>query len=117
MNTRALVVATVVGTILQVGMVLLAHSNKSVASLTPFGGMGFSLIAGLIYAWIARGSGASALAMGGALSGGICAFIGILIFHLMGDAPASLLALGTLSSVVTGAIGGWIGRFVFRGNA
>jgi hypothetical protein len=47
--------------------------------------------------------------MGCAAAGAICAFLGILVSHLLGDVPASLLALGTLSSAVTGAIGGVIG--------
>ncbi|MEO5902967.1 MAG: hypothetical protein ABIQ55_03035, partial [Gemmatimonadaceae bacterium] len=50
------------------------------------------------------------LAIGGAIAGGICALIGILISHLLGDVPASLLLLGTVSSIVTGAIGGAIGK-------
>ena len=51
-NSRALVLATVVGTILQVAMVVAGHSNKSIAALFAVGGMGFSLVAGLIYAYL-----------------------------------------------------------------
>jgi hypothetical protein len=50
------------------------------------------------------------LIAGGATAGGICAFVGILVSHLMGDVPASLLLLGTISSIVTGAIGSAIGK-------
>ena len=114
MNTRALIIATVVGTILQVCMVVLGHSNQSVKNLFAIGGMGFSLIAGIVYAIVAGGGTAGSLALGGAIAGGICAFLGILVSHLLGDVPATLLVLGTISSIVTGAIGGWLGKFFAR---
>jgi hypothetical protein len=113
-NSRALVLATVVGTVLQILMVVAGHSNKSIAALFAVGGMGFSLIAGLIYAIVAKGGSTSSLAVGGLLAGAICAFIGIFVSHMLGDVPASLLVLGTVSSAVTGAIGGLIGKLFVR---
>lgn len=112
LNSRALVLATVLGTVLQVAMVVAGHTNKSIAGLFAVGGMGFSLIAGVAYAKFAGGGPASSLAAGGAVAGGVCAVIGIFCSYLYGDVPASLLLLGTVSSVVTGALGGWIGRFI-----
>ena len=112
-NTRALLLAVLLGTVLQVAMVVAGHTNKSIAGLFAIGGMGFSLIAGLAYAMWARGASPSALAVGGLIAGALCAFIGILVSHLLGDVPASLLALGTISSAVTGALGGWLGKFIF----
>lgn len=116
LNRRALFLATLVGTILQVAMVIAGHANKSIAGLFAFGGMGFSLVAGVLYVMYGRadatGSGSSVL--GGALAGALCALFGILISYLLGDVPVTLLALGTVSSAVTGAIGGLIGRFVSR---
>jgi hypothetical protein len=114
MNSRALIIATVIGTILQVAMVVVGHTNETVKGLFAVGGMGFSLVAGLIYAVSAGGGAAGSLALGGAVAGGVCAFIGILVSHLLGDVPMSLLALGTISSVVTGALGGWLGKFFVR---
>ncbi|HEY4217254.1 MAG TPA: hypothetical protein VGM67_08950 [Gemmatimonadaceae bacterium] len=114
LNSRALVLATVVGTVLQVGMVVAGHSNKSVANLFAVGGMGFSLIAGLAYAMWARGGTTSSTVVGGLVAGAVCAFIGIFVSFMMKDVPASLLILGTVSSAVTGALGGWIGTFLFR---
>ena len=113
-NSRALVLATVIGTVLQIVMVVAGHSNKSIAALFAVGGMGFSLIAGLIYAMMAKGGTTSSLALGGLIAGAVCAFIGIFVSHLLGDVPATLLLLGTVSSAVTGAIGGVIGKFVAR---
>jgi hypothetical protein len=114
-NSRALVIATAVGVVLQIAMVVAGHSNKSIAALFAVGGMGFSLIAGLIYAVMARGMATSALAMGGLVAGALCAFVGIFVSHMLGDVPALLLALGTVSSAVTGAIGGLIGKMFARG--
>jgi hypothetical protein len=115
LNSRALLIATIVGTVLQVAMVVAGHSNKSIANLFAVGGMGFSLVAGIVYAVTARGGTTSSLAIGGLLAGALCAFIGILVSYMLHDVPMSLLALGTVSSAVTGAIGGAIGKFFARG--
>ena len=114
LNSRALVLATAVGTVLQVAMVVAGHSNPSVARLFAVGGMGFSLVAGVAYALAARGGAPASPVLGGTVAGALCAFIGILVSYLLRDVPATLLALGTLSSAVTGAIGGWLGRFAGR---
>ncbi len=114
LNTRALLLASLLGTVLQVAMVVAGHYNKSVASLFAIGGMGLSLIAGLLYALWARGNSTSAIVLGGLAAGAICGFIGILVSHLLGDVPRSLLVLGTISSAITGALGGWLGTFLFR---
>lgn len=110
-NSRALMIASIVGTVLQVAMVVAGHSNTSVAAMFAVGGMSISLVAGVIYGYLVKGPRVlGGLIAGGAAAGGICAFIGILVSHLMGDVPASLLLLGTISSIVTGAIGGAIGK-------
>jgi hypothetical protein len=114
LNARALSFAAALGTVLQVAMVLIGHTSPAVAALYAVGGMGISLLAGLAYAFRARGGSASAAAVGGLVAGAVCAFIGILVSYLLGDVPASLLALGTISSAVTGALGGWIGKLIFR---
>jgi hypothetical protein len=115
-NQRALSISTIAATVAQVAMVLAGHSSPAVARLFAPGGMGISLLAGFAYAYLARRSETrtSSLATGGALAGGICAFLGILVSRLLGDVPTSLLLLGTVSSVVTGAIGGALGKFVVR---
>ena len=112
LNSRALIRATTLGTILQIAMVMLGHTNKSIAGLFAVGGMGFSLIAGLAYPKLAKGGSASSLAIGGLIAGAVCALIGIFVSYQLGDVPATLLLLGTVSSAVTGALGGWIGRLV-----
>ena len=109
MNTRALAIATLIGTLLQVAMVVAGHSSPAIAALFAVGGMGFSLVAGVIYARLARPITKRNAAIGGLAAGAICAFLGILVSYLLGDVPAQLLALGTLSSALTGAIGGLLG--------
>lgn len=114
MNMRALSLAIVAGTILQVLMVVVGHSNESVKSLFAIGGMGISLIAGAIYTAAAGNVTVGAATLGGAVSGGVCALLGIAVSCFLGDVPASLLVLGTASSIVTGALGGWLASFFMK---
>jgi hypothetical protein len=112
MNGKALLIATVVGLVLQLAMVFGGHASPAIKSLFAVGGMGFSLIAGLVFAYLARGGWSPDLT-GGAIAGGLCALIGIAASVALGDVPASLLLLGTVSSIVTGVIGGAIGKLLF----
>jgi general stress protein CsbA len=115
LNSRAVTIATVVGAVLQLAMVLAGHSNPSVAKMFAVGGMTISLVAGVVYASQAREGTTGSMALGGLIAGGLCALIGIAVSFALGDVPAVVLAFGTLSSAVTGAIGGWLGRFAFGG--
>ena len=106
-NRRALTTATLIGTVLQVGMVVSGHTNPAMKNLFAVGGMTISLVAGVAYVLLApRTDDRSSLSLGGTIAGALCALIGIAVSYVLGDVPASLLALGTLSSAVTGAIGG-----------
>ena len=117
MSSRSLVIASLVGTVLQVAMVVAGHTSPAIAGLFAVGGMGLSLLAGFIYARLARPATKGSAAIGGLAAGAICAFLGILVSYLLGDVPASLLALGTASSAVTGAIGGVIGALTLGPTA
>ena len=113
MQRNALVVATGIGLVLQLAMVVGGHYTSAVKELFAVGGMGFSLIAGLLYVWFAvKGSWRSDL-VGGAIAGGLCALIGIALSAVLGDVPVLLLLFGTLSSIVTGVMGGAVGKLVF----
>jgi hypothetical protein len=114
MKTRALLMAVLIGTVLQVGMVVLGHSQPSVRGLFAVGGMGFSLVAGAAYGLMTRGAPMASQVLNAAVAGAICAFVGILVSYLLGDVPATLLALGTVSSFVTGGLGGGLSRLVSR---
>lgn len=97
-----------VGAVLQTGMVLAGHWMVAVANLFGPLGVAISLVVGLL--WAREGSeGYGAGATGGALVGGACALVGILVSFLLGDVGAVILAFGTLSSAVTGALGGLLG--------
>ena len=109
MSSRSLLIASLVGTLLQVVMVVAGHSSPAIKGLFAFGGMGISLVAGVIYARLARPAKKGGGGLGGMAAGAICAFIGILVSYLLGDVPGLLLLMGTLSSAVTGAIGGFLG--------
>jgi len=111
-SMRALLIASAVGTVLQAAMVISGHRNPSIAKLFAVGGMSLSLVAGAIYAILVGGAATGSAVLGGVLAGGLCALIGIAISYFLEDVPASLLLLGTLSSAVTGAIGGWLGSLV-----
>ena len=112
MNTSALVRATGIGLFLQIVMVVAGHFVPAVANLFAVGGMGFSALAGWLYGRAAP-EGAQAF-LGGGLAGGLCALLGIGVSVALGDVPPSLLALGTGSSVLTGAVGAGIAKLFAR---
>jgi hypothetical protein len=100
--------ATILGTLLQLAMVVSGHWVEFIKlNVFAVGGMLISALAGVIYARLARVDRKKS-AVQGAIAGGLCALIGIAVSFFLGDVPASILALGTLSSAVTGAIGGAI---------
>lgn len=109
LDTKSLWTAIAIGTVLQLAMAIAGHFVPFVAEhVFMFGGMGISALAGLIYGRAASFYGAAAL--GGAIAGGVCAVVGIAVSVLLGDTAAMVLAFGTLSSAVTGALGGLAGR-------
>jgi hypothetical protein len=108
----ALVKSTVVGTILQLILVIAGHYSPAIAGQFAAGGMTISGIAGLLFAmWSGKKTVGGAVG-GGVVAGGVSAFLGILVSHLLGDVPASILGIGTAGSAVTGAIGGLIGKML-----
>jgi len=105
-HTSAFRESLIVGVVLQLLMVICGHWIEFIKlNVFAIGGMAISLAAGVMYARRARVSRARS-AVQGALVGGICALIGIVVSYALGDVAANILVLGTLSSAVTGAIGG-----------
>ena len=112
LSSKATASALLLGTLLQVAMVVIGHYTVAVASLFAPLGMAISLIAGFLYARWARGTRGDAV-LGGAIVGGVSALIGIVVSYALGDVTAtSVLFLGTLSGTFTGAIGGLVGHAV-----
>jgi hypothetical protein len=109
LNTKALQTATMIGTVLQIAMVLAGHFVPYIAlHVFMFGGMGISLLAGFLYGRTGGGYGGASL--GGAIAGGVCALIGIAMSVVLHDTMPVILAIGTISSTVTGLIGGVLGK-------
>jgi hypothetical protein len=109
-ESKVLQRSAIVGTALQLAMVIAGHFIPWVRdNVFMFGGMLISGVAGLLYAReVALGWWRGAL--GGAIAGGLCALIGIGVSVLLGDTPNFVLGLGTAISVVTGAVGGLWGE-------
>jgi hypothetical protein len=114
MNRPALYYATTVGTLAQLAMVIAGHYVAFIRDdVFALGGMAISLVAGILYArrvnepWGER-------AQGGAIAGGVCAFIAIALSAILKDTLLPILAVGTLASAFTGMIGGvaggWMGK-------
>src|ERR1700748_988581 len=96
-DPKALLRALVIGTVLQVAMVVAGHYGSFIAlHVFMWGGMGLSLLAGLVYGMAAAGYGGAVI--GGAVAGGGCALIGIALSVLLGDTQTMILAIGTGSS-------------------
>ena len=105
-----------IGTVLQLAMVLTGNQVAAVAALFGPVGVLISLAVGLLWAReAARGYGHGA--GGGAFVGGGCALLGIVVSWLLGDVTASILLLGTVSSAVTGALGGLVGARLRSGTS
>src|SRR5690606_35077827 len=91
----ALLRAVVVGTLLQLAMVVSGHWVAAIAALFAVLGMAISLLAGwLAAAWASVRGGRAA--RDGAIAGGSCALLGILVSWALGDVPAGVVAFGTL---------------------
>jgi hypothetical protein len=113
---RALFRATMIGTVLQLAMVVSGHYDARIAQLFAVLGMLFSMVAGFIFGRSSApaGVGRRGAAVGGLVAGAVCALIGIAESYSLGDVPAWVVAFGTASSGVTGAVGGWLGRWSRR---
>jgi hypothetical protein len=106
--------ALIVGTVLQVAMILIGHFSPWVRdNVFLFGGMMISGVAGYLYA-MDYAAGFMRGTLGGAIAGGACALIGIAASVLLGDTPLFVLALGTAISIVTGIAGGFWGEIAAR---
>jgi hypothetical protein len=114
MDRNALIRAAFIGLVLQLAMVILGHFVTAIRDPGfAIGGTGFSFIAGLIFARTTRMRWGPSSG-GGAIAGGLCGLLGILVSVLLGDVPPSLLIFGTFGSTIAGAVGGLLGRLLYR---
>jgi hypothetical protein len=113
MNPQALLVASGAGLVAQLAMVLSGHYVAFVKDkVFALGGMGISLIAGVLFAKLVAGAGWGPSLIGGAVAGGACALLAIAVSVGLKDTAANILLVGTLGSVVTGLIGGALGKLI-----
>jgi hypothetical protein len=112
MNRRAFIIAAVAGFVAGLIMTIAGHYIAFIRdSVFAIGGMLISLAAGFVYVRIARGAWRDSL-VGGAVSGGVGALLAIAVSVVLGDVPPMVLVIGTCASLVTGLIGGAIGRLI-----
>jgi hypothetical protein len=107
---RGLVRATLIGTVLQLAMVVAGHYDTRVANLFAALGMFLSAVAGYLAGRWSAGLGKAGAVLSGLAAGAACAFLGILESFSLGDVSAMVIIFGTAGSGVAGAIGGFLGR-------
>jgi hypothetical protein len=109
-DARILRRAAIIGTVLQIALSLAGYFFPWVAiHLFMFGRMMISASAGYLYG-MEFGRGYAISALGGAIAGGLCVVPAIALSVLLGDTGASMLAVGTGISILTGGIGGAFGQ-------
>jgi hypothetical protein len=112
MNKDSLIIATVIGLVLQLVMVVVGHYVPMIRDKGfAIGGMFFSLVAGVVYARLAQAGWAGACG-GGAVAGGVCAILAIAVSVTLKDTPSQILIIGTIGSAVTGLVGGALGKLL-----
>ena len=107
-----MVKSAVIGTLLQIVMVVVGHYVPQLATLFPVAGTGIGAIAGLLNGLWSQHASPTSAAGSGAVAGGAGGLIGTLVSHLLGDVPMSTLAIGTGSTAVAGLVGSLIGKFL-----
>lgn len=111
-----LVRSTLVGTVLQLAMVVAGHYLPAIKDQFMAGGLSISAVAGLLNSLWSKGGSAADAVKGGAIAGGGSAFLGILVSNLLKDAPVAVLGFGTAGSAVTGIVGALLGRFLGKSS-
>jgi hypothetical protein len=103
---------TIIGTVLQVGMVLLGKMSPMIQQNFAIGGTSIAAITGILASMMGSPAGMGGAAGGGAIAGGVSALIGTVVSMATGQTGMDTIAIGTGSSVVAGAIGGVIGQML-----
>ena len=102
----------VIGTVLQVGMILLGKVSPMVGQNFAIGGTSIAAITGVLASMMGKPAGMGGAAGGGAVAAGISALIGTLVSMATGQTGMDTIAIGTGSSVVAGALGGIVGQLL-----
>jgi hypothetical protein len=111
---KILLRAVIVGIILQLALAVGAHYVAYIARYYfLFGGMMIAATAGYLYG-MNSGKGYFSGATGGAVTGAICALVGVGASVLMQDAASAIIPYFTAICVVTGAVGGLFGQMAAK---
>lgn len=102
--------ATVVGTILQVAMVVLGHWVEPIRNNFAILGPLIGLVTGFLFGKWSNRPARMGSASGGAIAAGVSSFLGTVVSFGLKDILGNVIGIGTLSGVVTGLIGGAIGH-------
>jgi hypothetical protein len=109
---QTLIIATGVGLVAQLAIVLSGHYVAFIkTNVFAIGGMVISLLAGLMFAKLAAQGWTPSL-VGGLVAGGACALLGIAVSVALKDTAPMILVVGTLGSAVAGLIGGAVGKLM-----
>ena len=109
---KGLTKPTVIGTVLQVGMILLGMVSPVIGQNFAIGGTSIAAATGVIAALMARPAGVGGAAGGGAIAAGVSALIGTLASMATGQTGPDTILIGTGASVMAGALGGIVGQLV-----
>jgi len=108
-NSKLLVQALIIATVLQLAMVLSGHWVEFIKNQFATVGVAISIVGAIHYVRAARPSWLWAVA-GGAIVGGVSALIGIVVSYALGDVTVDILYIGTIASTVAAAIAGAVMR-------
>ena len=116
-DLRILLRAFIVGTVMQVVMVVTGHFVPWVVfHVFEFGAMMIAATSGYLYA-MDSGKGYFPGATAGAITGGGCALIGISLSVVLGETARPVIPFGTAVCVLTGAVGGLFGQMAHNWRA
>ncbi len=112
MKSTPLGKATGIATILQCVMVLLGDNMASVANLFPVLGTAIGGLGGFLFSRWSPDAPQGKRLTGGVIAGGVSGLLGTIVSVALGTVPVSTIAVGTGSSGVAGAIGGYLAKMV-----
>jgi ABC-type uncharacterized transport system permease subunit len=107
---KGLTKPTMIGTVLQVAMVLLGKVSPEVGQNFAIGGTTIAAVTGVLASLMNRQPAMGGALGGGAIAAGVSALIGTVVSMATGQTGTDTILIGTGSSVVAGALGGVVGQ-------
>jgi hypothetical protein len=109
LDSRLILRAAVIGTVLQLALALAGHFIASLPQFFLFGRMMLAATAGYLYG-LSFGAGYGRGALGGAIAGGLCAVAGLTASVVLGETPAHEVSTEACIALLMGAVGGAFGQ-------